>query len=59
MAAARAGPICGLVPAATAPAMGIAVTQRAAMVVASPSLVVPLADRFGFGANMVASPVAK
>jgi hypothetical protein len=48
MAAARAALICSL---ATAPVMGTAVNQRAAMVVASPSFVVALAnDLSDFGA---------
>jgi len=52
MAAARAALICSL---ATAPVMGTTVNQRAAMVVASPSFVVALANNFATIPKMGAS----
>src|SRR5258707_15821996 len=52
MAAARAALIC---PLATAPVMGTTVNQRAAMVVASPSFVVVLANNFATIPKMIAS----
>src|SRR5215468_3638277 len=54
MAAARAALICSL---ATAPVMGTTVNQRAAMVVASPSFVVALANNLSdFGAMSFSWP---
>jgi hypothetical protein len=52
MAAARAALICSL---ATAPVIGTTVNQRAAMVVASPSFVVVLANNFETIPKMIAS----
>src|SRR5262249_39336824 len=51
MAAARAALIC---PLATAPVMGTTVNQRAAMLVASRNLVVPLANNFATIPKMIA-----
>jgi len=54
MAAARAALICSL---ATAPVIGTAVNQRAAMAVASPNFVVALANNLpGFGAMFSSWP---
>jgi len=58
MAAARAALIC---PLAAAPVMGATVKEKAAMVVASTSFVVALANKFGaglpdFGAICSSSP---
>jgi hypothetical protein len=56
MAPARPALSWRLVPSATAPALGIAVIQRVAIAVASPSFAVVVADNFAFEVDIVVSP---